>query len=52
MIFTDNAKREFRSLEFIRDNFPKKILSLDRILKTPENGILHLNVIDWLLGKV
>jgi predicted AAA+ superfamily ATPase len=49
MIFTNSAERDVHYLESIRDNFPKTILSLDRLLENPGNGIRHLNVIDWLL---
>ena len=50
LIFNKNAEREVRSLETVNDNFPKTILSLDRLPKDPGSGIMHLNVIDWLLG--
>lgn len=43
------VEREFRSLESIDDNFPKHVLSMDT-LDRGRNGIVHRNVIDWLLG--
>jgi predicted AAA+ superfamily ATPase len=51
LIFTQNAEREVRSLDAVKDHCRKTILSLDKLLKSPGNGIRHLNVIDWLLGK-
>jgi predicted AAA+ superfamily ATPase len=51
LIFTFNAEREIRSLDSVNDHCQKTILSLDKLLKSPGNGIRHLNVIDWLLGK-
>jgi len=44
------SKREIRSLTSINDNHPKTILSLDRIMTEPGNGIRHVNLIDWLLN--
>ncbi|WP_270515726.1 ATP-binding protein [Lactobacillus johnsonii] len=44
-------KRELRSLEQIRDSYPKYLLTLDTINRTANyNGIQKLNLIDWLLG--
>ena len=44
------AERESRSLDAADDNFPKTILSMDRVKTDPGKGIRHINVIDWLLG--
>jgi predicted AAA+ superfamily ATPase len=42
--------RELRSLEGIKDNYPKYLLTLDRINKAANyNGINKQNVLDWLL---
>lgn len=41
-------EREFRSLKKIEDNYPKYILSLDRI-DYSRDGIIHKNIIDFLL---
>lgn len=42
-------KRELRSLEQIRDSYPKYLLTLDTINRTANyNGIQKLNLIDWL----
>ncbi|MCU7558553.1 ATP-binding protein [Macrococcus capreoli] len=43
-------KRELRALESIDDQYPKYLLTLDQFNKTANyNGIMKLNVIDWLL---
>ena len=43
-------ERETKSLKNIHDNYPKYILSLDKIgTNTNDDGIIHLNLIDWLL---
>lgn len=41
--------RELASLEAIRDNNPKLLLTLDYAPPTSYNDIKQLNVIDWLL---
>ncbi|MDR0508641.1 MAG: ATP-binding protein [Candidatus Methanoplasma sp.] len=45
------AEREARSLDAVKDNYPKTILSMDRVKMDPGKGIRHVNVIDWLLGQ-
>jgi predicted AAA+ superfamily ATPase len=42
--------REVKSLQLITDNFPKMLLTLDRIT-TGKEGIKQINLIDWLLGE-
>ncbi len=44
----DTAEREFRSLEKIRDNYPKCLLTTDSFTQD-RNGVKHINVFDWLL---
>ena len=45
----ENAiKREFEALEKLEDNYPKYVISLDKI-DLSRNGIIHLNLIDFLL---
>lgn len=51
LIFSSTAEREIRSLDAVNDNYPKTVLSLDKIMSQPGNGIKHLNIIDWLLGR-
>jgi predicted AAA+ superfamily ATPase len=43
------TEREFSVLEAIADNFPKTVLTLDRI-PTKRGGILHRTLPEWLLG--
>jgi len=42
--------REFKSLLSIQDNYPKMILSMDRI-DFSSQGIEHLNLIKYLIGR-
>lgn len=43
-------ERETKSLKNIHDNYPKYILTLDKIgINTNNDGIRHINLIDWLL---
>lgn len=42
-------KRELSSLESIKDNHPKILLTLDEIGESNFNGIRHINLIEWLL---
>lgn len=41
-------KREFGVYEDLRDNYPKFVLSMDRI-DFSQSGIIHKNIIDFLL---
>lgn len=43
--------REIRPFGFIKDAYPKTILSMDKFLIDTPNGIKHRNVIDWLLEE-
>ncbi len=49
-LLTDNKviEREFGAYESINDNYPKYVLSLDKV-DLSKNGIIHKNIIDWLL---
>lgn len=42
-------KRELKSLESIKDNYEKIILSMDKTFATDQNGIKFQNIIDFLL---
>ena len=47
----DNTiEREFGAFKSIEDNYPKYIISLDKV-DLSRNGIIHLNLIDFLLNK-
>lgn len=41
-------EREFRAFKDIDDNYPKYVLSMDKC-DFSQNGIIHKNLIDWLL---
>ncbi len=43
-------EREFNALKKIDDNYPKYVISLDKV-DMSRDGIIHLNLIDFLLGK-
>ena len=42
------VEREFGAYKGIEDNFPKYVLTMDKF-DFSQNGIIHKNVIDWLL---
>ena len=46
----DVVEREFGAFKVIDDNYPKYVLSLDKT-DFSQNGIIHKNIIDWLLEK-
>jgi predicted AAA+ superfamily ATPase len=46
-----NREREFGNFSFIKDNYPKYVVSRDRV-HLSENGIIHMNIIDFLLRPV
>jgi predicted AAA+ superfamily ATPase len=41
-------EREFSVLEAIDDNYPKMVISMDRVNRS-RNGIIHKNIVDFLL---
>ena len=43
------VKREFGAFDNIKDNYPKYIISMDT-LDFSQNGIIHKNIIDFLLS--
>ena len=45
-----NREREFGNFAAIPDNYPKLVISRDRI-PLSENGIIHRNIIDFLLDR-
>ncbi|MEG1009859.1 MAG: ATP-binding protein [Clostridia bacterium] len=42
-------ERELKPLQSTNDHYPKCLLTMDRDLETDYDGILKMNVIDWLL---
>lgn len=42
-------EREYRSLELIKDSFPKYVLSLDQGFETSRSGIKWRNIVEFLL---
>ena len=42
-------EREFGALKKIEDNYPKYVISLDKT-DFSQNGVIHKNIVDWLLG--
>ena len=51
MIDDRTFDREVRSMKAIDDNYPKTVLSLDSFVRDMPDGLIHRNVIDWLLGQ-
>lgn len=43
-------ERELRSLQKTGDHYPKTLLTLDMDLETDYDGIIKVNVVDWLLS--
>lgn len=43
--------REYKSLESIRDNYPKYVMTTDYLLQN-RNGIKHVNLIDFIISNV
>ena len=46
------VEREYRSLEMVKDSFPKYVLSLDKGFETSRNGIKWMNIVDFLLSDL
>jgi len=45
-----NREREFGNFSAIKDNYPKFVISRDKI-PLSENGIIHRNIVDFLLER-
>ena len=41
-------KREFGAYKNVDDNYPKYVISMDKI-DYSQNGIIHKNIVEWLL---
>ena len=46
----ETEDREYRSLELIRDNYPKYVMTTDHLLQH-RNGIIHVNLLDFIKGE-
>ena len=46
----DTIEREFGAFKKIEDNYPKYVISLDKV-DLSRDGIIHLNLIDFLLSE-
>ena len=46
----DVINREFNAYKKIDDNYPKYVISMDK-LDQSRDGIIHKNIIEWLLNK-
>ena len=44
-------ERDFGVLERIDDNYPKMVLSMDRVNRS-RNGVEHGNIVGFLLGSI
>ena len=51
-ILADNSviDREFGAYKYIEDNYPKYVLTMDK-QDFSQEGIIHKNIIDWLLDE-
>lgn len=47
----ETKAREMRPFQRIQDGYPRILLSMDRTIARDENGVLLVNVVDWLAGK-
>ena len=51
MLSDDNIiDREFNAYNNIEDNYPKYVISMDKVDQS-RNGIIHKNIIEWLLEE-
>ena len=50
LISDDVSEREFGAYKSVRDSSPKYVLSLDD-MDMSKDGIIHLNIEEWLLHK-
>ena len=46
----ETITREFNAFNNIKDNYPKYVISLDNF-DFSKDGIIHKNIIEWLLEK-
>ncbi len=43
----ETEDREYRSLEAIKDNYPKYVMTMDSLIQK-RNGIVHVNIVDFM----
>ena len=43
-------KREYGAFDYVKDNYPKYVITMDKI-DYSQNGIIHLNLEKFLLGN-
>jgi len=43
-------EREYRPLETIKDNYPKYLLTMDRLIQK-RSGIIHANLVEFIANK-
>lgn len=51
IITPETMERELRPFSKIKDNYPKYLLTLDRMPYGDFDGIRHINIADWLLAN-
>ncbi len=47
----DTEDREYRSLEAIKDNYKKYVMTMDAFIQK-RNGIIHVNVVDFMKNRM
>ena len=47
----DTEDREYRSLEAIRDNYAKYVMTMDGLIQK-RNGIIHVNLLDFMKNRM
>ena len=47
----ETLNRELKTLDMIKDHYPKYLLTMDFTPYTSHNGIKQINVLEWLLNK-
>ena len=48
----NTLKRELRSLQAVKDNYPKMLLTLDDDPEADYDGIIRKNALDWLMKEI
>lgn len=51
MLAEDTYNREVAPYRLIRDNHPKTVLSMDPFVTDLPDGLIHINLLDWLLAR-